>query len=58
MEKEPHNYCCYPFFIPLKNQEKNRKKIQKYRRIHMKKAQKIAQVGGEGPKWQVKKLDD
>jgi hypothetical protein len=31
----------------IKNQEKKIKKNSKYKRIHMKKAQKIAQVGGK-----------
>jgi hypothetical protein len=37
-----------PIFDPTKNQYK--KKIQKYKRIHMRKASKIAQIDGEGPK--------
>jgi hypothetical protein len=35
-------------FDPTKNQKKN--KIKKYKRIHMRKASKIAQIGGEGSK--------
>ena len=38
-------------FDLIKNQEK---KIQKYKRIHMNNAHKIAYVSGEEPKWQVK----
>jgi hypothetical protein len=33
-------------FDPTKNQKKKRK----YKRIHMRKASKIAQIGGEGSK--------
>jgi hypothetical protein len=41
-EQSKNCYCCYPLLTPQKNQEKKRekykKKIQKYKKIHMKKA--------------------
>ena len=38
------------YFLPHKTNKKN----PKYKRIHIKKVQKIAQIDGERPKWQVK----
>jgi hypothetical protein len=35
---KPYGGCYYPFLTPQKNQEKKKKKIKKYKRIHMKKA--------------------
>jgi hypothetical protein len=41
---------CYLFFDLAKKFRKEKKNTKKYKRIQMKKAQKIVQVGGEGPK--------
>jgi len=53
-----HKYCkkgvsIVIYFLTYNKSRKKRKK--KYKRIHMKKARKIAHVGGEGPKWQLEK---
>jgi len=45
-----HVFYCYQFLTPQKNQEK-KKKIQKYKRIQIKKTLKIAQVGDQNNKW-------
>jgi len=48
-----HKYCEKRVFIVtyfLTYNKSRKKKEKKYKRIHMKKARKIAQVGGEGPK--------
>jgi len=51
--------CVVIHFWPRKKIKKiKNKKNPKYKRIYMKKAYKIALVSGEGPKWQVKKLED
>ena len=55
--------CCY-LFLTIKTRKKNqeKKKIEKnnpkIQEDKHKEAQKIAQVGDEGPKWQVKNLKD
>jgi len=49
--------CCYPFLNPTEKSKINKRKkenLKKYKRIHMKRAYKTVQVGGEGQKWQVK----